>query len=40
MTYYLAQGVSQSIYDLTGNVIILGLWSEINASPINAMHGN
>lgn len=39
MTYYLAQGVSQSIYDLTGNIIILSLWSEINASPINAMHG-
>lgn len=39
MSYYFAQGISQSIYDLAGNVIILSLWSEINASPINSVHG-
>lgn len=40
MSYYFLQGVCQAIYDLTGNVIILDLWSEINASPINSMHGS
>jgi len=39
MSYYLAQGLCQAVYDLTGNVMIINLWSEINSSPINAMHG-
>jgi microcystin-dependent protein len=36
MSYYLAQGLCQAVYDLTGNVMIINLWSEINSSPINA----
>jgi hypothetical protein len=40
MSYYLLQGMCQAVYDVTGNYIILDLWSEINASPINSVHGN
>ena len=40
MSYYLLQGMCQAVYDLTGNYIILDLWSEINTSPINSVHGN
>lgn len=32
------QGISQAIYDVVGNDMILKLWSGISTSPINAMH--
>ena len=39
MIYFLLQGLSQAIYDLTGISIVLNLWSEINSSPLNALQG-
>ncbi len=39
MSYFLVQGLAQSVYDLTGITIMLNLWKDIGGSPINALQG-
>ena len=39
MSYFLVQGLAQSVYDLTGISIMLNLWKDFGGSPLNNLQG-